>query len=526
MTLELRYAVRSDVGLLREGNEDSAYAGPRLLAVADGMGGHAAGEVASALTIASMAELDAEQSGGDMLKALAMAVATANARLQEKIISNPAVEGMGTTLTALLWSNGHAAVCHIGDSRGYLLREGELYQITHDHTLVQSLVDEGRISADDVSTHPQRSLLLRALDGRSIAEPDLSVHESLPGDRYLLCSDGLSGVVSDETLRGTLSTIEDLEIVTRQLIELAIHGGGPDNITCIVADVVDTATTRLPPTTTPVLAGAATTLADLRLADGYGPFGGFEDHHEDRVLAARTAPQPAVDDLDPLDPMMTSAVVPLTVSGNGADPRVTRARRSHRAQPRRGRRRWPIVTTALVVLLGVVIGGGYIFWRVSQTQYYVAGNDSQVVIYRGINYSILGFRLYSPYQATGIQLAQVPQTYQQTVMNPDSTGSLHQAQTMAGTIRAAVSQCLSAYTTQKTWALNETKYSAYQAKVAAARKKHPPGSTANLGTPVPNPGPRPLAAGQQPSSVGGACPPPMLYGIPGSALNPAPPGSS
>src|SRR5580704_4967306 len=153
MTLELRYAVRSDVGLLREGNEDSAYAGPRLLAVADGMGGHAAGEVASALTIASMAELDAEQADaeqadGDMLKVLAMAVAMANARLQEKIIANPAVEGMGTTLTALLWSDGHAAVCHIGDSRGYLLREGELYQITHDHTLVQSLVDEGRISAD------------------------------------------------------------------------------------------------------------------------------------------------------------------------------------------------------------------------------------------------------------------------------------------------------------------------------------------------------------------------------------------
>ncbi len=241
---------------------------------------------------------------------------------------------MGTTLTALLWSDGHAAVCHIGDSRGYLLRDGELYQITHDHTLVQSLVDEGRISADDVSTHPQRSLLLRALDGRSIAEPDLSVHESLPGDRYLLCSDGLSGVVSDETLRDTLSTIEDPEIATRQLIDLAIHGGGPDNITCIVADVVDTATTRLPPTTTPVLAGAAATLADLRLADGNGSFGGFEDHHEDYVRAAQTAPQPAVDDLDP---MMTSAVMPLTVSENGADPRVTQARRSHRAQPRRSR---------------------------------------------------------------------------------------------------------------------------------------------------------------------------------------------
>jgi PPM family protein phosphatase len=540
MTLELRYAVRSDVGLLREGNEDSAYAGPRLLAVADGMGGHAAGEVASALTIASMAELDAEQSSGDMLKALAMAVATANARLQEKIISNPAVEGMGTTLTALLWSNGHAGVCHIGDSRGYLLREGELYQITHDHTLVQSLVDEGRISADDVSTHPQRSLLLRALDGRSIAEPDLSVHESLPGDRYLLCSDGLSGVVSDETLRDTLATIEDPEIATRQLIELAIHGGGPDNITCIVADVVDTATTRLPPTTTPVLAGAAASLGDLRLADGYGPYG-FEDHHEDHVRPARTAPQPAVDDLDPLDPldplapldpMMTSAVVPLTVSENGAGPRVTPARRSHRAQPRRsrgssGRRRWPIVTTALAVLLAVIIGGGYIFWRVSQTQYYVAANgNGAVVIYRGINYRILGISLYSLYRPTGIQLSQVPETYQQTVMNPEGTGSLSQAQTTASNVQTAVNQCRNAYLAQKNWVTADSAYTKYQAKVAAARKKHPSGGVANLGPQPPNPGPQPLAAGQRPTSSGGVCQPPEAYGIPASALTPAPSGSS
>jgi PPM family protein phosphatase len=531
MTLELRYAVRSDVGLLREGNEDSAFAGPRLLAVADGMGGHAAGEVASALTIASMAELESEQFGGDMLKALAMAVATANARLQEKIISNPAVEGMGTTLTALLWSDGHAAVCHIGDSRGYLLREGELYQITHDHTLVQSLVDEGRISADDVSTHPQRSLLLRALDGRSIAEPDLSVHESRPGDRYLLCSDGLSGVVSDETLRDTLSGIEDLEFATGQLIELAIHGGGPDNITCIVADVVDTATTRLPPTTTPVLAGAAAALGDLRLADGYGPFDGFEDHHEDHVRAARTAPQPAVDPLDPLDPLdpMTSAVVPLTVSENGSDPRAPRARRSHRAQPRRsrgssGRRRWPIVTTALVVLVAVIIGGGYIFWRVSQTQYYVAANSSgQVVLYRGINYSILGFRLYSPYQTTGIQLTQVPGTYQQTVTNPSGSGSLSQAQTTVGNVRAAVDACQSAYNAQKAWVIKENAYSSYLARVAAAKKKHPPG---NPGPAVANPGPRPLGAGQQPTSPGGTCPPSTAFGIPASELDPAASGSS
>ena len=534
MTLELRYAVRSDVGLLREGNEDSAYAGPRLLAVADGMGGHAAGEVASALTIASMAELDAEQPDGDMLKVLAMAVAMANARLQEKIIANPAVEGMGTTLTALLWSDGHAAVCHIGDSRGYLLREGELYQITHDHTLVQSLVDEGRISADDVSTHPQRSLLLRALDGRSVAEPDLSVHESLPGDRYLLCSDGLSGVVSDETLRDTLSSFEDPETAARQLIDLAIHGGGPDNITCIVADVVDTATTRLPLTTTPVLAGAAASLGDLRLADGTGPFGIFEDHPEDHVRAARTAPQPAVEDLDP---MMTAAVIPVPASQNGADPRVTGARRSHRAQPRRSRgtgprrrRRWPIVTTALAVLVAVVIGGGYIFYRVSQNQYYVAANGGQVVIYRGINYRILGISLFSLHTRTGIPLAQVPANFQQTVLNPEGGGSLSQAQTTVGNVSAAVSQCHDAYLVQEQWVTKENTYQAklkqYQAKVAAA-KRHPTGGPpTNPGPPPVNPGPPPLAAGQRPPSAGGLCPLPRAYDIAPGALTPAAPGSS
>jgi PPM family protein phosphatase len=544
MTLELHYAVRSDVGLLREGNEDSAYAGPRLLAVADGMGGHAAGEVASALTIASIAELDAEQSGGeqsggDMRAALAMAVVTANARLHEKIISNPAVEGMGTTLTALLWSDGHAAICHIGDSRGYLLRDGELYQITHDHTLVQSLVDEGRISADDVSTHPQRSLLLRALDGRSIAEPDLSVHESLPGDRYLLCSDGLSGVVSDETLLDTLSTIEDPEVATRQLIELAIRGGGPDNITCIVADVVDPATTRWPPTTAPVLAGAAATLDDPRLADGNGSFGDYED----RRRPARTAPQPAVDDLD-LDPMLTSAVASLTVSDNGADPQVTRARRSHRAQPKRSRgrsagnapgnapgnahrRRWPIVTTALVVLVAVVIGGGYIFWRVSQSQYYVAANSNgQVLIYRGINYNILGINWFSPYQQTGLQLGQVPSSYLQTVKTADSSGSLAQVHQTVANIDTAVNQCRTQYALQELWVSKENAYLAYQGKVAAAKKKHPTGGTANLGPQPPNPGPSPLAAGQRPTGTGGTCPPPEAFDISASALTPASSGSS
>ena len=298
MTLALRYAVRSDVGLLREGNEDSAYAGPHLLAVADGMGGHAAGEVASAETITTISSLDSERPGINLVSALAEAVAMANMRLQELVISDPATEGMGTTLTAMLWLDGHAALCHIGDSRAYLLRNGQFYQITHDHTLVQSLVDEGKITEDDVATHPHRSLLLRALDGRTIAEPDLSQLETMPGDRLLLCSDGLSGVVTEQTLHQTLSSVWDPDKAALQLVELAIKGGGPDNITVIVADVLDTQTSSIPPTLEPVLAGAASlsSATDLRSP-------ARQSSPATRALRlARTAPQPIVpDDAPPGD---------------------------------------------------------------------------------------------------------------------------------------------------------------------------------------------------------------------------------
>jgi protein phosphatase len=519
MTLVLRYAVRSDVGLLREGNEDSAYAGPRLLAVADGMGGHAAGEVASAITIASIAELDSSQPGGDMLEALAAAVSEANTRLQEMIVANPAVEGMGTTLTVLFWSDGHAAVCHIGDSRGYLLREGELYQITHDHTLVQSLVDEGRISADDVSTHPQRSLLLRALDGRSIAEPDLSVHESQEGDRYLLCSDGLSGVVSDETLRETLASIKEPDAAARQLIELALHGGGPDNITCIVADVVDITLTNLPATTTPVLAGAAVNVGEMRLgADGTVPSVSMNAHGGDtrvsgglgkRGQPSMTAPQPALA-VDEMDLRSMS----LAESENGTGPRDPRTPRSHRAQrrrvpPPRRRRRWPIVTTALVVLVAAIVGGGYIAWQVSQSQYYVGANQQgQVVIYRGLNERFLWIDLSHPYHVTALTVNELPSNDRQTVTTAYASGSLAQVQKSVDNISSAVNQCKQQYAAQQTWA---SAMDRYRTGVAQASKNHKPAT--NLVRPT------------QPPSPGATCPSSQVFGIPPSSLSPSIPGS-
>src|SRR3984885_757945 len=259
MTLALHYALRSDVGLLREGNEDSAYAGPNLLVIADGMGGHAAGEVASAVAVAAIAPLDHQNlhASAEMRSALAAGVAAASDTLRDMTVADPSTEGMGTTLTAMLWSGAQVAMCHIGDSRAYLLRDGDFFQITRDHTLVQSLVDEGRLSPAAAATHPQRSLVMRALQSSTDAEPDLGMREALIGDRYLLCSDGLSDVVTEQTLHKTLLSYADPEQAVLQFIDLAIRSGGPDNITCIVADVVDTVTGPVLPSSTAVLAGAA-----------------------------------------------------------------------------------------------------------------------------------------------------------------------------------------------------------------------------------------------------------------------------
>jgi serine/threonine protein phosphatase PrpC len=236
-TLAVRYAVQSDIGLEREDNEDSAYAGARLLAVADGMGGHAAGEVASAAVIDALRPLDTQVPAGELLNALDHAVRRANGALRDIVKADPSLQGMGTTLTALLWSGSQLGLVHIGDSRAYLVRDGEVFQITHDHTLVQSLLDDGKITTEEVATHPQRSLLLRALSGLS-SEPDLQLREARSGDRYLLCSDGLHAVASAESIARVLLSVSDPDLAAQDLIALAIDGGGPDNVTCIVADVV------------------------------------------------------------------------------------------------------------------------------------------------------------------------------------------------------------------------------------------------------------------------------------------------
>jgi PPM family protein phosphatase len=437
MTLALHYALRSDVGLLREGNEDSAYAGPRLLAIADGMGGHAAGEVASAVAISAIAPLDRQNlaDSEDMLDALAAAVASARNTLHDMSVSDPAVEGMGTTLTALLWAGAQVAVCHIGDSRAYLLRDGDLYQITRDHTLIQSLVDEGRLTPAAAANHPQRSLIIRALQGSSDADPDLAMHEAIVGDRYLLCSDGLTDVVGDEAVHEVLTTVPDEEEAVHRLIALAIRNGGPDNITCIVADAIDSAG-PVQPSTDVVLAGAAASgdvSSLLRAAtggskDGNGP-GGRQPASGSSLNGHRTAAQAGRAQDDDLDEEFDEP-----------------------------RRRWPLVTTILAVLVLLVAGGLYVGYRATQGEYYLASDGSQVTIYRGINDKIAWINLSSVYKKTGVPTSQVPGD----LSLPTTPTTLAKAQ-------ATVTVIQHDYTCKVVAAQIAAWTSEYNAKLAAAR---------------------------------------------------------
>jgi protein phosphatase len=364
MTLTLRYAAQSDRGLIRDGNQDSVYAGPRLLAVADGMGGMAAGDVASNIVIAAMAPLDEDVPGDALVDALRHAVSTANQQLRDTVDANPQLEGMGTTLTAVLFSGSKIGMVHIGDSRAYMLRQGEFAQITKDDTYVQMLVDEGRISPEEASSHPQRSLLTRALDGRDI-DPEYSVRQVLKGDRYLICSDGLSGVVSTETIGEAMRDIPDPQACVERLVQLALRGGGPDNITVVIADATDADIMEQ----SPIVGGAAardrgnSTVADSSSAAARA--------------AALQAPRPAQPD-------------------NGYE------REREEPEPRRH----PVRTSLLLLLLLGVLGGGlYMGYRYTQNQYYVGPTESgQLAIFRGVPGQIAGLDLSSVNETSAARL--------------------------------------------------------------------------------------------------------------------------
>ena len=370
MTLVLRYSARSDRGLVRQNNQDAVYAGPRLLALADGMGGHAAGEVASSLVISALAPLDDDDPGDDLLRELHAATVEGNAAIHRHVLDAPDLEGMGTTLTAILFKGTRLGLVHVGDSRAYQLRDGMLTQITKDDTFVQSLIDEGRITEEEAHTHPQRSLLLRAITGQDV-DPSLTVREARPGDRYLLCSDGLSGVVSDETLANTLSTYKDPRECADRLIDLALRGGGPDNITCIVADVVDVDFGD----DAPIVGGAAGDGRDVT------PPPDSAAARASATTLTRTAP------------LRVQPVAPAPVA----------------------RFRGLRLTLGVIAVFAVLAGGGVLARMWVLQQYYVGANDDHVAIFQGVRGSVVGLPLQHLVERTDIALTDLPEATRNTV---------------------------------------------------------------------------------------------------------------
>ncbi len=360
MALILHYAVRSDLGLVRSNNEDSVYAGPRLLAIADGMGGHAAGEVASKIVIGALEGLDEDRPVGDLMGALRNAVLEANQRIAEAVQNSKELEGMGTTLTALRFSGSQVGLVHVGDSRGYMMRGDQLSQLTHDDTYVQYLVDSGKLTPDEAKEHPRKSVILRALLGTEV-EPDVSIREARAGDRYLLCTDGLSDVVTAETILETLR-IPDAQESADRLVELALRGGGPDNVTVIVADVVN-AGVGDQIDDVPVIAGA---FVDPAAADVPG-----SDSAAER--AARMS-RPAADDEPPAP-----------------------------EKPARRRRPW---RTLLIVagVLGFVIAGLAVGYRVTQAYYFVGRDGSEVAIFRGVNTQFGPLKFFNVHKNTDLAM--------------------------------------------------------------------------------------------------------------------------
>jgi PPM family protein phosphatase len=401
MAFTLRYSAVSDIGRSRRKNDDSGYAGEHFVMVADGMGGAPAGDLASAVAVETMRRLDAP-APDDMLEALAGAVHRANDRLAELIEEDPSVDGMGTTVTAALFDGERIAVAHLGDSRGYLWHDGELLRVTNDHTWVQSLIDEGRITEVQAKVHSHRSLLLKVLDGRHDNDPDLAVYDVEPGDRVLLCSDGLSGFVDHERIQRVLS-VGTAESVTKELVQLALESGSNDNITVLVADVVDEPE---PDEGEPIIVGAAA-------EHPHGPM------TRRRSWATR-------DDLAPSNSLMDP----------GVDPEELRY------APREPRRfRWLFRGVVLLVLLAVVAFAANLSYNWSQRQYYVAAYEGRVAIYRGVQADLPGVSLHHMYETEALLLSQLPSFRRSQVLDGLQADDLDHARSIVDQLKTFAAAC-------------------------------------------------------------------------------------
>ncbi len=392
-------AAVSHVGRIRSNNQDSGYAGRHLFVVADGMGGHAGGDVASAIATRRIAEADVEfPSSSDAATALESALIAANRQLAETVAEHSELTGMGTTVSALLIDGDRVVISHIGDSRIYLLRSGELSQISTDHTFVQRLVDAGRITAEEAMVHPRRSVLMRVLgDVESSPEIDSMVLDTRPGDRWMLCSDGLSGVVSFDELHEQLSSDAGAKQVADRLVKASLDGGAPDNVTVVVVDIGEPAA----PATPPLVVGSAAA-----------------------PLAVGAAPEPARARGIRLTPFRPHPVQETHFEPDSADYFDELIEEDAR---RRRRRRW-MWSFWIVLLIGAIVAAFALGYQWTQTRFYVGDSNGRVAIFQGIQQDLGPISLHELHTETTIDVADLRTYDQQRVEQTISAGSFAEAQ--------------------------------------------------------------------------------------------------
>ncbi len=438
MALAFRYLAHSEIGLVRKNNQDSAYVSPTMLVVADGMGGAAAGDLASAIAIRELKAADGPHAGEDMLTALAGAIDRAGEAISELIQTDPSLDGMGSTVCGAMLDGDQLALANIGDSRAYRYRDGQLSRLTRDHSWVQTLVDEGRISEAEALEHPHRSLILKVINGQPHHRPDLELAEARAGDRILICSDGLCGMVTDEVIEAALGG-DDREQVLRTLVGLAHHEGGQDNITIILADLVEGEPE-----------GAVQVLGAAALLDLDGP---LDTTTRLPLLEAEAAPRP--------DPAVGEEVRYSPVS-------------------RRRASTWVKVVLAIVLPLLAIGGAGALWYGYTQRQFFLGAYEANLAIFRGVPEPVFNLPLSQVVHTDSTRVADLPPYYQERVANNWPTGSLAEAEALLQTLRVKAQECIDARAAHPTQTPTPTSTTS-----PSATRSPSPDATGSLGPSTP-----------------------------------------
>ena len=473
----------SDVGTVRANNQDSSFAGEHLIAICDGMGGHAGGDTASSIAIRSLAHIEQDDTGGDVeviSRMMETSVMAAHDAIIGKAKRERKLAGMGTTVTAVALVAGYWVVAHIGDSRAYLLRDGHLSRITCDHSYVQHLIDTGRITPAEAKNHPQRNVVMRVLGDFDIdPHPDISIRKAHPADRWLLCSDGLCGVLEDSTIKETMTALADQGECAQRLVQMALRAGSTDNVTAVIADAtlaLDADAFDLPHQTT-LVGGAASRnlepIADI-VNEPVATAPALRDDHSPAKRAAALM-QPADtqhNDAAPAsaEPSTTRVVQPSAVreetgerdnpdtgeipvvqkpdgrlSADPNDPEVAKAIRDEHVEQKKAtrakhqRNRLAIVITILLAV-AVLFGAGTGTYMWSQTRYYVGNSNGKVAIYQGVPTNLFGLALSHEVSSTSITVSNLPQTWRDQLNRGISVGSLDEAQSHVGIIRSEMNK--------------------------------------------------------------------------------------